>query len=47
MPRLDTNDIPKGRYEETNEWYQTETHEELLKIKKTYFKMWEKQKNIN
>tara|TARA_B100000795_G_scaffold35486_1_gene23416 strand:- start:667 stop:1500 length:834 start_codon:yes stop_codon:yes gene_type:complete len=21
MPRLDTNDIPKGRYEETNEWY--------------------------
>ena len=23
------------------------THEELLKIKKTYFKMWEKQKNIN
>ena len=21
MPRLDTNDIPKGRYEETNEWH--------------------------
>lgn len=21
MPRLDTNDIPKGQYEETNEWY--------------------------
>ena len=21
MPRLDTNDIPKGRYEKTNEWY--------------------------
>ena len=21
MPRLDTNDIPKGRHEETNEWY--------------------------
>jgi len=21
MPRLDTNDLPKGQYEEINKWY--------------------------